>query len=408
MVTDNYYLNRGINMVDSRFGIRSFIEDSIFDGGFNFIKSRYGEEIYITNCLREANEWIKKYDKKFSERSKDEEDLLLSTKFMIDLPDKNTFAYVQVGGFNSRSLVIYNNAGEVNRANSSIKMYIFGKKYAKYIEELRSKLTRKDDTELYIYDIKGYSSDHKEDGVDSVGRVMHKRDINSLYYNPGIKEEIFAHIDSFFENKELYASRDLTYKTGILLYGEPGTGKTSLASALATKYNRNLILLDLNTFANLDIGTLTACINADSDKYIVLLEDIDVIFPNLNRDSDEQLDENSRKVINKMLQFLDSQSSPNDVIFIATTNHYEKLDKAILRDGRFDIKIEISLINETEAIEMIKSFEVPDSGVKSIIDEISKSENSKMKDGVLYVNPSELQNKILAYFKNERKMEVTE
>lgn len=407
MFRDQNVLVRGYGMMDSRYGITSYVQNSLFDSVTKFVQTRYGEEIYISNNIMDANNWIKKYDSKYNQRAKNDNGLLINNKFLISLPDKNTFAFVQIGGRNNGSIVIYNDRDNRADKDTTMTIYIFGKQYKKYMQELSDCIQRKNDTELYIYNIKGYSSDSKEDGIDSVGHIMHKRDIDSLYFNPGIKEEIFAHIDSFNENKGLYESRDLTYKTGILLHGEPGTGKTSLATALATKYGRNLIVLDLATFANLDIATLTSCINADSDKFIVLLEDIDAIFPSLNRAEDD-LNEKERIVVNKMLQFLDSSSSPNDVIFLATTNHYEKLDKAILRDGRFDLKVEISLINQIEATEMIKSFDIEGDGVKEILAQIKESPNTQMKDGVMYVNPSELQNKILSYFKNKAKMEVNE
>ena len=143
------------------------------------------------------------------------------------------------------------------------------------------------------------------------------------------------------------------------------------------------------------------------DKFIILLEDIDTMFPSLNRE--DEMDEKTRKVINKMLQFLDSSSSPNDVIFIATTNHYEKLDKAILRDGRFDFKIELSYIYESEAYKMIESFGIDKDGIKEILNKMEDSPNTRADEHYGYmINPSELQNAILAYFKESHKMEVAE
>ena len=73
----------------------------------------------------------------------------------------------------------------------------------------------------------------------------------------------------------------------------------------------------MGSFDRLDLNTLTSCINCDTSKFIILLEDIDCLY-NLDRNSDG-IDKDDKKVINKMLQFLDSNNSPRDVIFIATT-----------------------------------------------------------------------------------------
>ena len=94
----------------------------------------------------------------------------------------------------------------------------------------------------------------------------------------------------------------------------------------------------MNSFKTLNVSMLTQSINADDKQYVILLEDIDTIFNSLDRTS-ENIDKEEKEIINKMLQFLDSNSSPNNVIFIATTNHIEKLDAAIVREGRFDCKI---------------------------------------------------------------------
>ena len=93
-----------------------------------------------------------------------------------------------------------------------------------------------------------------------------------------------------------------------------------------------------------------------------------------------------------MLQFLDSSSSPNDVIFIATTNDISKLDSAILREGRFDIKVEVGNINRKASTEMLESFNIPDEDIETILDEMTKDENGN-------INPAALQNTAISYFK---------
>lgn len=374
--------------VDNVFGIKSMFAESMFNSLSTMIKARYGKEIYIdNNYYSGAIEWIKKYDHKFDIRPKDNLGNLKNIKYIIKL-EEGTYCDVSSGTFIDRF-----DPYSTNNTAFNLKVYIFGKKFKKYVDEFNNSVMHNRSNIVYLYNIKGQPNKEGHGvGIDSIGTVLQKRSLESLFFNDNTKEIVLSHIDSFIENKRIYEDKSLTYKTGILLYGVPGSGKTSLAKALASYYNYNLIILDIGTFKFLDTDLLTGCINADNDKFIILLEDIDTLFPSLDRNDD--LDEATRTVINKMLQFLDSASSPNDVIFIATTNDISKLDKAILRDGRFDIKVEVGNINEDTAIKMLNSFNIPNDDSKNIIDNINKDDNGN-------INPAELQNKALSYFKKE-------
>ena len=200
-------------------------------------------------------------------------------------------------------------------------------------------------------------------------------------------------LNTFINNENIYKKKDILYKTGILLYGQPGTGKSSLAKAIATKYKDDLIIVDMTTFSTLNTSMLTQSIDADDKQYIVLLEDVDTLFNSLDRTS-ENVDKEEKAIINKMLQFLDSNSSPNNVIFIATTNHIEKLDDAIKRAGRFDAKIEVGPICKDTAIKMIRSFDITS---QEEINEILSQVDS------FPVNQSQLQSVILSFFKEKLK-----
>ena len=104
-------------------------------------------------------------------------------------------------------------------------------------------------------------------------------------------------------------------------------------------------------------------------------------------------------MINKLLQFLDSATSPSNVIFIATTNHPEKLDKALTRSGRFDLSVEIKGIFFDKMVEMCKSFDMNDKVIEEIHQEI--------EEGPGYpVNQSWLQNRILESIGSKETEEV--
>ena len=215
--------------------------------------------------------------------------------------------------------------------------------------------------------------------------------MDTLFFDKDIKNKICKHLDDWLTNEEVYKDRGLTFKTGILLYGVAGTGKSSLASAIATYLNCGLITIDTATFADLNITEVVESINADNNRYVILIDEIDTIFT--SRDEDNITD--SQKVrTSKLLSLLDSQQSPNNVIFVATTNYIDKLDRAVIRKGRFDMSIELGNISKDTAMEMCKSFNLTKEQSMKAISEFEGRE----------INPAELQNVILTVISDSKKV----
>lgn len=391
----NIFQNQLMSTQNKSKTLLSNIVDKVTTESSRFILSkimeRYTIKLYISNyeSIKKLIEYLKKYNKKL-EKKLINGTALPNDSFTISIVDENTFVATVVGNpwISSSDRYLINKMYKSD--DNPVTVYIGGK-HAKKVLNTIKKETEISNKGLVIYTITNDPQKNTEgDTFKSVITDLKERNIDTLFYKDEIKNEITAHIDSFFNNREIYRKRNITFKTGILLYGEPGTGKTSLANALASKYGLNIVLVSMTTFDKLDVQTLTSCFNADDLTYLCLLEDIDTLY-NINRE-DEAADKDDKKVINKLLQFLDSNTSPDNVIFVATTNYIDKLDDALLREGRFGKKFYIGPITEAEAIKMCKSFDCDDEMINNIM--------NKFEDKTR-INQSQLQGFILDEIKEK-------
>lgn len=165
-----------------------------------------------------------------------------------------------------------------------------------------------------------------------------------------------------------YANRGIPYRRGYLLYGPPGTGKSSFSLALAGHFKMRIYIVSLSSLSSSEenLSTLFADLPR---RCVVLLEDIDTTgltntreTPAKPADGKEPAPESQpsgsatvagslgRLSLSGLLNILDGVASQEGRILIMTTNHLEKLDKALIRPGRVDMTIEFGLAdNEISA-----------------------------------------------------------
>ena len=168
---------------------------------------------------------------------------------------------------------------------------------------------------------------------------------DNIFLNDGIGHIIKNDLEAFKNSRDKYKALGLKYKRVYCFYGEAGTGKSSLSIAIANQTKRNI--LSINTSKDMDDSVLISLISNRPKNAIILFEDIDCLFKNLDRNPDDKgSSENKGVTLSCVLNILDGCYTPNDVIFIITTNHIDKLDDAIKRDGRSDLAIHITKPNE--------------------------------------------------------------
>jgi chaperone BCS1 len=183
--------------------------------------------------------------------------------------------------------------------------------------------------------IKYYYNSNGE--VKCAGRVINKT-FDNIYLGDGVIDSIKDDLDMFQNSKETYDKYGIRYKRTYLFYGPPGTGKSSLSLGISNYTKRDI--LSINMSKDITDSNLISLISNRPNKSIILFEDIDCLLDDINR-NDESKEKEVKISLSCILNILDGIYTPNDVIFIITTNNLDSIDDAIKRKGRTDVLMEI-------------------------------------------------------------------
>jgi mitochondrial chaperone BCS1 len=157
------------------------------------------------------------------------------------------------------------------------------------------------------------------------------RPLNSIILDDSAELRLSGDLGSFLDNKKWYLENGVPYHRGYLFYGPPGTGKSSTVLALAGAFGLNVHVANLSSI-HADDDLLFAFHNVERGS-ILLLEDVDAAFQ--DRGSEDQ---KRFLTFSGLLNALDGVASADGTIIIMTTNHIEKLDPALIRPGRVDVR----------------------------------------------------------------------
>lgn len=189
----------------------------------------------------------------------------------------------------------------------------------------------------------------------SVGSLRRrKRSLETVFADEAIKQQLVDRLTWFLGAEAWHSERGIPWKLGIILHGPPGTGKTSLIHALASRFDFNIkYIKTLHALGN-------AFTNGAKDDLFVI-EDIDTIWGALDRrvtdEANQGLADPARGApLHEILNAMDGMQTPDGLKFIVTTNHLDRLDPAILRPGRIDVVIEMGPLSLAAARQMFKAF----------------------------------------------------
>lgn len=176
------------------------------------------------------------------------------------------------------------------------------------------------------------------------------RAIDSVVLPTGLAERILADLRAFIDQRVWYTSIGVPYRRGYLLYGPPGNGKSSLVFALASELNRDLAVVSLAS-PSLTDDLLRAALARMPANAILLFEDIDGVF-----NQRHPVRSDMKVTFSGLLNALDGVATADGRIMFVTTNFIERLDEALIRPGRIDVRLQIGNPNREQISRLYRRF----------------------------------------------------
>jgi hypothetical protein len=209
------------------------------------------------------------------------------------------------------------------------------------------------------------------------------KNLDTLYLRERDEKKLNHVISKFHHNKALLASLGLPNKLCILLHGPPGTGKSSAILTIASYLQKNIYYMSFkNIETNEHLQMMFDHVVKNCNKGIIVIEDIDAIGTLCHRRFQEyeivEADESSSSsqktdalTLSFFLNLIQGTITPDGLIFIATTNHLDKLDPAFYRAGRFDFKLNMGTCDAYQLHKIYMKFigrSIPEKYVQLLVD----------------------------------------
>ena len=180
-------------------------------------------------------------------------------------------------------------------------------------------------------------------------KLTNLKSFNTIYLPLNFKNNIINIIQKFIDDKDTYLKYEQPYKLNIMLYGLPGTGKTSISYAIANEFSKNVYFVNLFDFSS-DEDFINSLKNIKDS--IIVIEDIDCCFHN-KKPNDVKRNHISMTCI---LNLLDGFYTTPGNITVITANDITDIDESFIRPLRIDHQFEFTFLDSTQTKEILNKY----------------------------------------------------
>lgn len=200
-------------------------------------------------------------------------------------------------------------------------------------------------------------------------------------------KEMLKDIIDFIKVPDKYKEIGAKMPRGVLFYGVPGTGKTLLAKAIAGEANVPFYAMSGSDFVQMYVGVGANRVRGlfkearKSEKAVIFIDEIDALGKSRSGNTNSANDEREQ-TLNALLTEMSGFNNSEGIVVIGATNRVDTLDPALLRPGRFDRHIEVSLPDQKAREEIITLY-LKDKPVADNVDIKQLSKQTIMFSGAM-------------------------